>query len=148
MATKTKAAKKKPDQGEDFDQGGADGAPKQRGKGDNSKRFDGALINEALLDIEALELRMAKRLEEASKKNQPDREKIKAIRKDLVESGIPSKELATLIRKAKLERRLENIDEKLDDDQKETFAGLVEALGSFADSPLGQAALKRAEGRK
>lgn len=150
MATRTKkppAAKGRSDE-DDFDQGGADGAAKQRGKGDNSKKFDGALINEALEDIAALELRMAKRLEEANKKNQPDRDKIKQIKDELVESGIPSRELGTLIRKRKLEEKLENIDQKLDDDQKETFASLVEALGSFADSPLGKAALKKAEARK
>ena len=150
MATRTKKppAKEGRGGGDDFDQGGADGAPKQRGKGDNSKKFDGALINEALEDIAALELRMAKRLEEANKKNQPDRDKIKQIKDELVESGIPSRELGTLIRKRKLEEKLENIDQKLDDDQKETFANLVEALGAFADSPLGKAALKKAEARK
>jgi len=150
MATKArKGAKPTPKAAnDDFDQGGPDGPTKQRGKGDNSKRFDGALIAEALEDIAALEHKMEKRREEAQKKNQPDREKIKAIRKDLVESGIPARELGVLIRKHKLEAKLQNVDGELDDEGKETFATLVEALGSFADSPLGRAALQRAKGRE
>lgn len=145
MTTKPKTTRKKPDDGLDL---ANDDAPKTRGKGDNSKRFDAELINEALEDIEGIEARMKKRLEEAQKKNQPDREKIKQIRADIVESGVPAKELATLIRKRRLERNLDNIDASLDDEQKETFANLVQALGEFKDSPLGQAALKRAETRK
>lgn len=147
MATKTKKAAK-PDGDGDFDQGGPDGPAKQRGKGDNSSKIDGALLLEALQDMDAIEHRMAKRLEEAKKKNEPDRKKLREIRKDLVESGIPSAELGALVRKHKLEAKLENIDATLNDDQKETFASMVKALGKFADSPLGQAAIKRAEANR
>lgn len=146
MTTKPKKAAKsaaKSNGHDDFDQGGPDGPTKQRGKGDNSKKFDGGMVQEALIDISIAEHRMTKRLEEANKKNQADREKIKAIKGDLVDSGVPAKELNTLLRKQKLEKKLETIDAALGEDQKETFAQLVEALDEYAETPLGRAALKR-----
>lgn len=129
---------------DDFDQGGPAGAAKQRGKiGDNAKKFDGDELLELLETIEAAEARIKKRAEEASKKSQPDRETIAAAKKDMVASGYPSTELATIIRRHKLQRQLENVDAKLDDEQKETFADMVKALGGLANYPLGQAAIAR-----
>lgn len=132
---------------DDFDQGGADGPARlaregERGKGDN-KRFDGKALADMLETIAAAEARIQKRNEETSKKNQPDRDEIKQARADMVESGCPSIELAALIRKHKLQRKIASIDAKLDEDQKETFAEMVEALGGLADLPLGQAAAAR-----
>jgi formate dehydrogenase maturation protein FdhE len=132
---------------DDFDQGGPDGPARleregERGKGDN-KRFDGKALADMLETIAAAEARIQKRNEETSKKNQPDRDEIKQARADMVESGCPSIELAALIRKHKLQRKLDSVDAKLDPDQKETFAEMVEALGGLADMPLGEAAKAR-----
>lgn len=155
MTTKPKkAAKKAPPKApagvdDDFDQGGPDGPAKQRGGiGDNIKKFDGDELIELLETIEAAEARIKKRAEEASKKSQPDRETIAAAKKDMVKSGYPSTELATIIRRHKLQRALRDVDAKLDDDQKETFAAMVEALGGadgkgLGDTPLGKAAIAR-----
>ena len=128
---------------DDFDQGGPAGAAKQRGMGDNAKKFDGDELLEYLETIAAAEARIKKRADEASKKSQPDRESISAARKDMVASGYPSTELATIERRYKLQRKLDGIDEKLDDEQKETFAQMVDALGELGDTPLGKAAIAR-----
>ncbi len=145
MTTKPKRAAKaaKPDTGDNFDQGGPDGASKQRDH--NTKKFSGDELIELLETITAAQDRIKKRADEASKKSQPDRETITAAKKDLVDSGYPSTELATIIRRHKLQTQLANIDSKLDDDQKETFAQMVEALGDFGELPLGKAALGKAE---
>jgi hypothetical protein len=142
------ARKNGKDKDDDFDQGGADGPARlaregeRGGKGDN-KRFDGKALADMLETIAAAEARIRKRNEETSKKNQPDRDEIKQARADMVESGCPSIELAALIRKHKLQRKIDTIDEKLDNEQKETFAEMVEALGGLADLPLGEAAKAR-----
>lgn len=112
-------------------------------KDDNEKQFDGAALAEMLTTIAAAEARIKKRQEDASKRSEPDRKTIKDAKKELVDSGYPSRELALVIKKHKLEHTLENIDEQLDDDGKDTFAGMVEALGSYADTPLGRAALEK-----
>lgn len=149
MTTKPKkaakpAAKRPAGIDDDFDQGGPAGASKQRGGiGDNAKKFDGDELQEYLETIAAAEARIKKRADEASKKSQPDRESIAAARKDMVASGYPSTELATIERRYKLQRKLEGIDEKLDDEQKETFAQMVNALGELGDTPLGKAAIAR-----
>lgn len=142
MATAKKGAKQKAPANDDDA-----GETKGGGKGHNSKKFDGELLKEALEDIAALELKMQKRVEAANKQNEPDRQKIKQIKDDLVDSGIPARELGVLLRKVKLERKLANVDDQLDDEGKEVFANLVEALGPFKDTPLGQAAVKRGESR-
>lgn len=112
-------------------------------KDHNEKTFDGAALAEMLTTIAAAEARIKKRQEDASKRSEPDRKTIKDAKKELVDSGYPSRELALVIKKHKLEHTLENIDEQLDDDGKDTFAGMVEALGSYADTPLGRAALEK-----
>lgn len=144
MATRTRTRKPPASKGDDFDQGGPDGPTKQRGKGDNSGKYDGEMIAGACEDIAELEAKMQKRLDEAKKKNQADREKIKEIKADVVESGVPAKVLNTTLRKKRLERQIETIDAALSDDEKETFAEVQAAIGDYGDTPLGKAALSRA----
>ncbi len=145
MATREKKAAKPPkapaaNRGVDEDDG--DDKP----IGHNTRKFDGDELIELLETITAAEARIKKRAEEASKKSQPDRETIASAKKDMVDSGYPSTELAAIIRRHKLQQQIQNIDSKLDDDQKETFAQMVEALGGaqgLGDTPLGKAAIAR-----
>lgn len=116
------------------------------GEGHNRPEFDGEVLAGYLEDVRAAEERMAKRMADASKKNQADRKMIAARTKELTESGYESKVLATVRRKAKLEHKVATIDATLDDDQKETFAQMVEALGEFGDTPLGKAAISKRKG--
>lgn len=121
-----------------------DGDDRKIGKDHNEKKFEGDVLAKYLETIQAANARMAERMQVASKKNQGDRKLIKEATKELVDSGYPSKELAKIRQKAKLEHQIETIDATLDDDQKETFAQMVEALGEFADTPLGRSATDRA----
>lgn len=132
MTTKAKKAAK-PSAGDD--------ETGESNHGDNRRKFSGDELVELLETITAAEERIKKRADEASKKSQPDRETIAAAKKDMVDSGYPSTELAMLIRRHKLQSKLANIDATLNDDQKETFAEMVEALGDFGELPLGKAAL-------
>lgn len=113
------------------------------GQGHNVAKFDGEVLDKYLDEIKAAEDRMAKRMADASKKNQGDRKLIKERTKELVESGYESKVLAAVRRKAKLEFQAENVASTLDEEQAETYEQMAAALGAFRETPLGRAALKR-----
>lgn len=74
----------------------------------------------------------------------PHRDDIAAIKKEAAESGFSKTEFATILRKRRLEKKVETIDAKLDDEQKEVFDLMMHALdvalGVLSDTPLGQAA--------
>lgn len=140
MARKPTAAKKR---GAGADDDGPED-DREIGRDHNEKKFEGDVLAKYLETVAAAEQRMADRMQAASKKNQADRKLIKEATKELTESGYEAKVLATVRRKAKLELKIETIDSTLDDSQKETFASMIEALGEFADTPLGRAATDRA----
>ena len=125
------------------DQDGDD--DRKAGKGHNTKRFEGEVLSKYLETVHAAEDRIAKRMAEASKKCQADRKLVASATKELVESGYSSKPLATLRRKVKLEYKAATIDSTLDDEAKEEFQSMADALGPFADTELGRAALARDE---
>ena len=84
-------------------------------------------------------------MEAARKKCESARGAIKSAKKVLVESGYHAKELATLMRREKLKRKLDRIADNLDDEQVLHYRSLEKALGAFADTPLGAATLAGAE---
>jgi uncharacterized protein (UPF0335 family) len=69
------------------------------------------------------------------------REGITAAYDDAKAHGIPKKELKALIRTRELERKIEQTRDDLENDERETFEQLQEALGDFGNTPLGQAAV-------
>jgi hypothetical protein len=78
-------------------------------------------------------------MDEAKLACEPHREDMKALKKEANEAGFAAKEFATLVRKERLEGKIERIAENLDDDQKERFEDMLAALGALADLPLGMA---------
>lgn len=70
----------------------------------------------------------------------PHRENIDAIKKEANEAGFPRKEFNTLVRKERLELKLERVAENLDGEQGERYEDMLHALGQLGDTPLGQAA--------
>ena len=72
------------------------------------------------------------------------RESMKSAYDDAGEAGIPKRELKAVIKRRGLEARIEKIKDDLEDDQAQTYDMLLEALGDFGGTPLGQAALGKA----
>lgn len=70
-----------------------------------------------------------------------DRQDLKEIKKEANEAGFPAREFNTLVRKERLEAKLKNIDENLDDEQKERFEDMLDKLGVLAGTPLGDHAI-------
>lgn len=69
------------------------------------------------------------------------REDIKEIYNEAKDHGVATKALRQLVRYRELERRQAALSEGLDIDERSTFEQLRDALGDFAELPLGQAAL-------
>jgi hypothetical protein len=61
------------------------------------------------------------------------------------DQGISKKLLKKKIKERDLERKIDGITEDLEDDERSEYQMLTEKLGEFADTPLGQAAMAKAE---
>jgi hypothetical protein len=124
-----------------------DGEDDERGEGDNSKHFDpnGPELREFLDLVADEETTIANIMDAARKKAEGPRGAIKTAKKALVESGYHAKELATLMRRERLKRKLEHTADNLDDEQILHYRSLERALGDFGDTDLGRAALASAQ---
>jgi len=67
----------------------------------------------------------------------------KSILDEAKEKGIPKAALKAVIKARDLERKVDKAREDLEDDDAAQFDDIREALGDFADSPLGAAAVKK-----
>jgi hypothetical protein len=63
------------------------------------------------------------------------------------DQGISKKLLKTKVKERSLERRIDDLTSDFEDDERSEYQMLSEKLGEFADTPLGTAALARADGR-
>ena len=61
--------------------------------------------------------------------------------------GISKKLLKTKIKERDLERKIDGLTSELEDDERSEYQMLSEKLGEFADTPLGQAAMAKADGK-
>jgi hypothetical protein len=76
-----------------------------------------------------------------------DLRKIKADEYDSASNrGISKRLLKKKIKQRDLERKIDGLTEDLEDDERSEYQMLSEKLGEFADTPLGAAALARADG--
>lgn len=108
---------------------------------------NGAKLRSYLDRLHECQSEVDKIMQAARLKCEPHREDMKEIRKESSEAGFAAKEFNTLFRKERLEKKIENIAENLDDEQKERFEDMLAALEVVAETmgPLGQAALDAAQ---
>jgi uncharacterized protein (UPF0335 family) len=104
---------------------------------------EGAKLRGYLDRIAEVQAEIDKIMENAKAACSPLREDIDEIRKEANEAGFARKELNTLIRKERLERKLERVAENLDEEQKERYEDMLHALGALADLPLGEAVAEK-----
>jgi hypothetical protein len=86
-------------------------------------------------------------MEKAKEECLPHREDIEAIKKEAAEQGMPKRPFATVLRRLRLEDKVEHVADKLHDEQKESYEQMLHALGKLAEEmgPLGKAALEQAQ---
>jgi DNA repair ATPase RecN len=77
------------------------------------------------------------------------RDRINEIYEEAKEANqLPKKVLRKLIQTREFERKIEANLAKLEEDDRQLYQALEDALGDFGDTPLGQAALDRARPRE
>lgn len=99
---------------------------------------DGRKLRDFLDRILAVQSEIDNVMAKAKLACEPHRQDIKEIKDEANEAGFSAKEFNTLIRKERLERKIENIAENLDEDQKERFEDMLAALGVLSELPLGR----------
>ena len=67
------------------------------------------------------------------------------VYKEAKDAGIKKKALSGYVQKKILEKRIENIREKLEGEDQDDYDNLMQALGDFGDTALGQAAIASAK---
>jgi uncharacterized protein (UPF0335 family) len=87
-------------------------------------------------------------LQDAKDECLPGRDDQAVIAKEAAEAGFSKKEFKTLLRKRRLEKKLEHVADSLDDGQRETYDQFLHALGELSDLPLGQAAADKHPDRR
>lgn len=112
---------------------------------ETSNGFDKAVVEDMVAKIESCDADLLS--EHASYMNAC--RQIRQRKKDLYglakEQGLPQLELKTLVKTRKKDREKAAMIAALEQDQRQVFEMLREALGDFGETPLGNAALERAQ---
>lgn len=99
-----------------------------------------------IAEIEASDRMIEAIMDKARDDAEPHRQAIAdQVKKAAEDGGFPKTEFKTMLRMRKLERKLAGVDGKLHDDEKMNFAMMKKALGDYASTPLGAAAVAGAE---
>jgi uncharacterized protein (UPF0335 family) len=107
--------------------------------------FDSAVLGDIVDRIEREFGELLKLRSDYMNRCQIPRGRIKDIYAEAKESGIPRKELRLVVEERESTRKLAAKFAELEADEQATVEMIRDALGPFADTPLGAAALKRAE---
>jgi hypothetical protein len=102
--------------------------------------FDPAIVMRFVTDIERYEEAMASKQGEYMAYCKGQRELINAALDRAKDAGVPKKELKAALKIRKLKRKIEDVCDDLEEDERETLDMIRSALGDLADTPLGMAA--------
>ncbi len=121
---------------DDFDKPMHEAQPPAQPMRPGNNGFDGAELQGFIDEIRAEQDKIDEIMRNAQEACEPYRQEIATIKKAAAEAGFSKTEFNTVLRKFRLEAKLEAIDEKLDDDQKGVFEQMLHALGQLT-LPLG-----------
>jgi uncharacterized protein (UPF0335 family) len=110
------------------------------GDGQILKPTNGKQLMSFVRRHESLQSEIDALMHEAQDACQRYREDQAVLVKEAAEAGFSKKEFKTLLRKRRLEAKLEHVADSLDSDQRETYEQFISALGQLADTELGRAA--------
>ena len=103
--------------------------------------FDKDEVQSFVDRVENVDAKIDEIMEKAKKDCQPHRDDIKEIKNDASDEGLAKKPFNALLRRRKLLRKAEAVEDALNEQQKDDFIHMAHALGDLADTPLGQAAM-------
>lgn len=103
--------------------------------------YDGPKLQSFIDRWESVQGEIDEIMDNARDAAEPHRQDQAAIVKEAAEAGFSKKEFKAILRKRRLEDKLQHVADSLDSDQKETYEAMLAALGELAETPLGRAAL-------
>jgi uncharacterized protein (UPF0335 family) len=103
-------------------------------------------VKEAVANIEETYRRLDTERAVYMNKCRSIRGEMKEFYSDASNLGIAKKLLAKIIKERQLERKIDALTADLEPDERSELEMLVEKLGEFGTTPLGQAALAKADG--
>jgi uncharacterized protein (UPF0335 family) len=107
--------------------------------------FDPALLKGYVERIDNLKDEMASAKGSYMKTARECRDAINDVLTEAKDKGIPKKELKAVLKARDYTRKADAAREDLEGDAQDTFDAIAHALGLFADTPLGQAAMQAAQ---
>lgn len=122
---------KEPEPGE-----GGSGVAAFRGNG-----FDPAIVNSFVTRIENLYSDIATEKSEFMSRCKVIHGDVKEVLTEAKNAGIPKKSLKSLIKQRDLQNKIEDVRNDLEGDDQDSFDQLCLALGAFAETGLGAAAM-------
>lgn len=112
---------------------------------DGLNEFDGKQLETYLKAIDKADDRLIKLKVEHMEACKGPRGHIRNIMKEARESGVNMEALRTVIAAHRAERKIEQRIAELEEDDRDDYEAMQEALGAFGDTDLGKAALRRAK---
>lgn len=96
--------------------------------------------------IESIEREIEGIRDRAKEEESPLRDDIALVKRESADAGIPKTELGAVLKKRRLERKLERVADKLDLEQRANYEQMLASLERLAKEvgPLGEAARDRA----
>jgi len=111
---------------------------------DKTNSYDWEVAGKFVTSVEEVQVEIDAINAEAKLKCQPHREDIKGIKKNMKDDlGIPMKAFNAVVAARKADLKAKGHREKLSTDHKDSYDQIRTALGDFADTPLGEAAVVR-----
>jgi uncharacterized protein (UPF0335 family) len=111
------------------------------GNGFDSKKLQGYLS-----EIDAADIEIERLKEEFKDECAPYRERIKDTLTAAKDAGINMTAFKVVVAEHRAEKRIDRKIDRLDMMDRADYEAMVEKLGPLSDTPLGEAALKRAQG--
>lgn len=111
---------------------------------EGSNGYDREQLDALLVEIDQADDELASLKGEYMQHCKNPRETISEVFDRAKEAGIPVRAFKTFVKNRRLEKQQAANIGKLQDDQRAEYDQIAEAIGPFADTPLGQAALDRA----
>src|SRR5262245_56261344 len=112
---------------------------------EGSNGFDGEALEKYLTQIDSADDELVALKMEHMRACKAPRQRIRNVMAQAKTAGLNMNALKAVISKHRAERKVDQTIAELEADDRADFEAMKAALGEFADTPLGQAALKKAE---
>lgn len=114
---------------------------------EGSNGFDGKMLEKYLRDIDKADDALIKLKVEHMTACKGPRGQIRNVMKEARASGVNMEALRTVVARHRADRKIDQRVSEMEADDRQDYEAMEEALGAFADTDLGKAALSKAKGK-